>query len=89
MIRNKVNDLFWSPKQKTSKQKSLSDLNVPLAKISRKNRRRVDYGGKTAYSRPTFIDINIVNASTTNKGPGRVDCIEMMATRPTLPGVEN
>lgn len=89
MIRNKVNDLFWSPKQKTSKQKSLSDLNVPLAKISRKNRRRVDYGGKTAYSRPTFIDINIVNASTTKKGPGRVDCIEMMATRPTLPGVEN
>ena len=49
-----------------------------MDKNSRKNRRR-----------PTFINIDIVNASTTQEGPGRVDCIEMMAQRPTFPDAEN
>ena len=40
MIKIKLNYLFWSPKQQTSKGKSQNILNVPMPK---KNQRKVDF----------------------------------------------
>ena len=75
IIKNELNALFWSPKKHKLKQKSLSNLNVPMSK---KNRRKVDFGERTA-------NLNF-NASTTEDGRGRVlECIEMIAmNRSTL-----
>ena len=83
IIKNELNALFWSPKKHKLKQKSLSNLNVSTSK---KNRRRVqgrvDFGERTA-------NLNF-NASTTEDGRGRVECIEMIAmNRPTLPDAQN
>ena len=49
--------------------------------MSKKNRRRVDFGERTALK---------FNASTTEDGRGRVEYIEMIAmNRPTLPDAQN
>ena len=79
IIKNELNALFWSPKQHKLKQRSLSNLNVSMSK---KNRRRVDFGERTANLK--------FNASTTEDGRGRVECIEMIAmNRSTLPDAQN
>ena len=78
IIKNELNALFWSPKKHKLKQKSLSNLNVSMSK---KNRRKVDFGERTA-------NLNF-NASTTEDGRGRVECIEMIAmNRSTLPDAQ-
>ena len=82
IIKNKLNDLFWNPKNQQSKQKS--NLN---SSISKKNLKRV----KLSESHKSKFNhqANKSNVSTTVKGQGRVECIEMIAkNRPTLPDVQ-
>ena len=87
MIKNEINSLFWSSKQQKSKQKSLSILNVPIAK---KNRRRVDCIEVRANYRATSKNMpseSKLNTSTT--GGGRVECVEMIVkSRPKLPDIQ-
>ena len=82
IIKNELNTLFWIPKKHKLKQKSLSK-NVSTSKKNRRRvRGRVDFGERTA-------NLNF-NASTTEDGRGRVECIEMIAmNRPTLPDAQN
>ena len=55
IIKNKLNDLFWNPKNQKSKQKS--DLNVSIPK--KKNQRKgVDYSERNLNGRVEFIDKN-------------------------------
>ena len=83
MIKNELNSLFWSSKQQKSKQKSLSILNVPIAK---KNRRRVDFIEVRATSKDMPSERNL-NTSITDRG--RVDCVEMIVkSRPTMPDIQ-
>ena len=60
IIRNKINDLFWNPKNQKSKQKSNSNVSIP----KKNQRKRVNFSERNLNGRVECMDMIAKNFPT-------------------------